>query len=105
MGCRLQRSQTVVGDVWFLTVREPCRFKGKFFKGNNSTMPMITIDDKEYDSDALSEDTKAQLTSMRLADAEIQRLNIQLAITQTARNAYALAVRKDLEAIDTKGKK
>ncbi len=68
-------------------------------------MPMITIDDKEYDSDALSEDTKAQLTSMRLADAEIQRLNIQLAITQTARNAYALAVRKDLEAIDTKGKK
>ena len=68
-------------------------------------MPTITIDDKEYDSDALSEATKAQLTSMRLADAEIQRLNIQLAIAQTARNAYALAVKKDLEELDVKGKK
>ncbi len=69
-------------------------------------MPNITIDDKEYDLDALSDATKAQLTSMRLADAEIQRLNIQLAIAQTARNAYALAVRKDLEGIDeTKGKR
>jgi hypothetical protein len=65
-------------------------------------MPNITIDDKEYDIDKLSDATKAQLTSMRLADAEIQRLNIQLAIAQTARNAYALAVRKDLEEIDAK---
>lgn len=63
-------------------------------------MPNITIDDKEYDLDKLSEATKAQLTSMRLADAEIQRLNIQLAIAQTARNAYALAVRKDLESVE-----
>jgi hypothetical protein len=65
-----------------------------------SSMPNITIDDKEYDLDKLSDATKAQLTSMRLADAEIQRLNIQLAIAQTARNAYALAVRKDLEGLD-----
>jgi hypothetical protein len=65
-------------------------------------MANITIDDKEYDLDKLTDATKAQLTSMRLADAEIQRLNIQLAIAQTARNAYALAVRKDLEEIDKK---
>ncbi len=63
-------------------------------------MANITIDDKEYDLEKLSDATKAQLTSMRLADAEIQRLNIQLAIAQTARNAYALAVRKDLEEIE-----
>ena len=63
-------------------------------------MANITIDDKDYDLDKLSDATKAQLTSMRLADAEIQRLNIQLAIAQTARNAYALAVRKELEEID-----
>lgn len=63
-------------------------------------MPSITIDEKEYDTDKLSESTRAQLTSMRLADAEIQRLNIQLAIAQTARNAYALAVRKELDEID-----
>jgi hypothetical protein len=63
-------------------------------------MANITIDDKEYDLEKLSDATKAQLTSMRLADAEIQRLNIQLAIAQTARNAYALAVRKDLEELE-----
>jgi hypothetical protein len=63
-------------------------------------MANITIDDKEYDLEKLSDATKGQLTSMRLADAEIQRLNIQLAIAQTARNAYALAVRKDLESVD-----
>lgn len=63
-------------------------------------MPKITIDDKEYDTDSLSEDVKAQIASMRLADAEIQRLNIQLAIAQTARNAYALAVRQELDRAD-----
>jgi|NOAtaT_7_FD_contig_21_9337862_length_220_multi_2_in_0_out_0_1 hypothetical protein len=65
-------------------------------------MPTITIDDKDYDTDKLSESVKAQITSMRLADAEIQRLNIQLAIAQTARNAYALAVRKELEDLGAK---
>jgi hypothetical protein len=82
-------------------------FSDKIFNSSGGyRMPNITIDDKEYDLDALSDATKAQLTSMRLADAEIQRLNIQLAIAQTARNAYALAVRKDLEGIDeTKGKR
>lgn len=65
-------------------------------------MPTITIDDKDYDTDKLSESVKAQITSMRLADAEIQRLNIQLAIAQTARNAYALAVRKELDDLGAK---
>jgi hypothetical protein len=65
-------------------------------------MANVSIDGKDYDLEKLSESAKAQLTSMRLADAEIQRLNIQLAITQTARNAYALAVRKELDEIDSK---
>jgi hypothetical protein len=65
-------------------------------------MPSITIDDKEYDTEKLSDSVKAQITSMRLADAEIQRLNIQLAIAQTARNAYALAVRKELDEMGAK---
>lgn len=65
-------------------------------------MPSITIDDKEYDTEKLSDAVKAQITSMRLADAEIQRLNIQLAIAQTARNAYALAVRKELDEMGSK---
>ncbi len=76
-----------------------------FYSKERTFMPTVTIDDKEYDLDKLSDATKGQLTSMRLADAEIQRLNIQLAITQTARNAYALALKKDLEALSDNSKK
>jgi len=59
-------------------------------------MPTITIDGKEYDSDSLSAEAKSQLTSLQLTDAEIQRLQIQLAIVQTARNAYATALKSAL---------
>lgn len=59
-------------------------------------MPTITIDGKEYDSDSLSTEAKSQLKSLQLTDAEIQRLQIQLAIAQTARNAYATALKSAL---------
>ena len=55
-------------------------------------MPTITIDNKDYDIDTLSDDAKKQLQAIQTTDAEIQRLNIQLAIAQTARNAYAKAL-------------
>lgn len=55
-------------------------------------MPIITIDNKEYDTDHLSEEAKSQLANVQLTDQEIQRLQIQLAIAQTARNAYAKAL-------------
>ena len=55
-------------------------------------MPTITIDGKDYDADSLSDAAKARLTSLQVTDQEIQRLNIQLAISQTARNAYARAL-------------
>jgi hypothetical protein len=50
-------------------------------------MPTLTIDNKQYDTDALSDDAKKQLQAIQVTDQEIQRLNIQLAIAQTARNA------------------
>ena len=55
-------------------------------------MPIITIDNKEYDTDHLSNEAKSQLSNVQLTDQEIQRLNIQLAIAQTARNTYAKAL-------------
>lgn len=55
-------------------------------------MPMITIDNKEYDTDHLSNEAKNQLANVQLTDQEIQRLQVQLAIAQTARNAYAQAL-------------
>jgi hypothetical protein len=55
-------------------------------------MSTIKIDDKEYDLESLSDDAKAQLQMVQLTDQEIGRLNVQLAIVQTARAAYAKAL-------------
>ena len=57
-------------------------------------MPIIKIDDRNYELDAFSEDAKANLASLRFADAEIERLTAQLAIARTARSAYAQALRQ-----------
>ena len=52
----------------------------------------ITIDDKEYVLDDLSDAAKAQLVSLQVTDQEIIRLQQQQKIAQTARNAYAQAL-------------
>ncbi len=67
-------------------------------------MPSITIDNTAYDLDTLSSEAKAQLQSLQFVDAEIQRVNAQAAILQTARTAYARALKAalpDMPAGDT----
>lgn len=61
-------------------------------------MPVIKIDNKDYELDTLSEETKAQLASLQFVDAELQRLNAQIAVLQTARMAYAKALNEALSA-------
>jgi len=56
----------------------------------------ITIDNKEYDLGTLSEKAKAQLKNLRIADREIQRLQMQLALAKTARSTYAQALQAEL---------
>jgi hypothetical protein len=56
----------------------------------------ITIDGNEYELDSLNEGAKAQIMSMRATDAEIGRLQTLIAICQTARNAYAASLQKEL---------
>jgi len=55
-------------------------------------MPTIKINDKDYDTDSLSAEAKAQLEMLLAAEGEIRRLQAQLAIAQTAKNAYAQAL-------------
>lgn len=56
----------------------------------------ITIDDKEYALEDLSDAAQSQLTNLRVVDQEIARLQQQQAIAQTARNAYAQALQAEL---------
>ena len=59
-------------------------------------MPIITIDDKEYNTDDFSQEAMNQIGSLQAVDAEIARLNVLLAIAKTARNAYAKALTEEL---------
>lgn len=57
-------------------------------------MPMVKIDDKDYDLDTLSDEAKNQLASIQFVDAELARINAQGAVLQTARNAYSHALKE-----------
>ncbi len=59
-------------------------------------MPTIKIDNLEYDLDSLTEQAKSQLQMLQATEQELQRLQLQLAIAQTARNAYANALKAAL---------
>jgi len=59
------------------------------------TEPKISIDGVEYLLNDLSAEAKAQIQSLQFVEAEIGRLNAQIAIASTARNAYQSAL-KDL---------
>jgi uncharacterized small protein (DUF1192 family) len=52
----------------------------------------ITIDGKEYLLADMSDDAKAQLGSLNVTDQKIATLQQEIAIMQTARNAYAKAL-------------
>ena len=68
-------------------------------------MNTITIDNKEYDFDKLSDEAKAQLVSMQFCDQELQRLQAQAAAYQTARIGYAKALNQALNPIEQMGDK
>ena len=62
-------------------------------------MPTIKIDNIDYDPDTLSNEVKSQLQMIQVCDQEIARINAQLAITQTARQAYAKALKEALPTV------
>ena len=57
----------------------------------------VTIDGREYPLDQLSESARTQAGNLRVTDQEIQRLQQQLAIAQTARLAYANELKAELD--------
>jgi len=59
-------------------------------------MPMIKIDNIEYDSEQLNDAAKAQLQMLMLTDKKIQELQQEVMMLQTARNAYVQALKASL---------
>ena len=59
-------------------------------------MPNINIDGKDYDTNMMSSEAKAQLASLQFVEKELQRLNAQIAVHNTARAAYFNALKAAL---------
>ncbi|WP_031596670.1 DUF6447 family protein [Ferrovum myxofaciens] len=62
-------------------------------------MAKITIDNTEYEFDSLSDEAKAQLSSLQFVGTEMERLKAQIAVFQTARMAYSRALKEALPTI------
>ena len=59
----------------------------------------ITIDDVEYNLSDLSDNAKAQLANIQFVDAQIQQLNNEWAVADTARIGYTNALMVELAKI------
>lgn len=61
-------------------------------------MAKVTIDGTEYETDDMSEDARRQLGNVATADRKLEELKNETAMIQTARNAYAQNLAKQLSA-------
>jgi len=68
-------------------------------------MANITIDGKVYDLDTLPQEVKGQLAALQQCDQKINSWNMDIAIAQTARGAYAAELNNLLEGVDVVGAK
>ena len=64
-------------------------------------MPKITVDGVEYNTEDLSDNGKAQLASLQFLEVQMQKLQNEIAIYQTARNAYVQALKAELKKLKT----
>ena len=60
----------------------------------------ITIDEVEYKLDELSDNVKAQIANIQFVDAQLQQLNNELAVSDTARIGYSNALKTELKNIE-----
>ena len=65
-------------------------------------MSTVTIDEVEYAVDSLSDEAKAQFSSLQFVDQKLAQLQAEVAVYQTARIGYANALNA---ALPKEGKK
>lgn len=66
-------------------------------KDKKRNMPKITIDDIEYNTEDLSKAGLEQLASLQFLDHQVQKLRNEMAVYQTARQSYVLALKAEIE--------
>lgn len=59
-------------------------------------MPKFTVDDIEYNTEDLSDNGKAQLASLQFLEVQMNKLNSEIAVYQTARSSYISALKAEI---------
>ena len=62
-------------------------------------MPKITVDGIEYNTEDLSDNGKAQLASLQILEAQMNKLNAEIAVYETARNSYMSVLKSELSTV------
>lgn len=65
-------------------------------------MPKLTLDDKDYETEEMSQEALAQVQSIQFVDSELVRIQLKGAALQTAKNAYIRALKSLLEEGEAK---
>lgn len=60
-------------------------------------MPKISIDGLDFNTEDLSDNGKAQLASLEFLQAQMSKLKAEIAVYETARNAYASELEAELK--------
>jgi len=60
-------------------------------------MPKFTVDGLEYNTEDLSDNGKAQLASLQFLEAQMNKIKAEIAVYQTAKNSYSVALKAELE--------
>lgn len=65
------------------------------------TKEEITIDGTKYNVDDLSENARAQILNIQFVDAQLQQLQNEWAVCDTARIGYTNALKKEVANLDS----
>jgi hypothetical protein len=61
------------------------------------SMPKITIDEIEYNTEDLTENGRAQLASLQFLEGQMQKIRQEILVYQTAQTAYAQALKAEID--------
>lgn len=62
-------------------------------------MAKVSIDGVEYDTEIMSQESRQQLEMLALTEQKVRQLQAEVAMMQTARQAYANALKASLVSI------
>lgn len=69
----------------------------EFFEDRSETMPKISVDDVEFNTEDLCDEGRVDLAQLQVIELQIAKLKNEISIYKTARNAYAAELKRHMD--------